>query len=385
MTNKVPTTEACSINEIVCDLDEFTYLCTALSAAGLTETFDDYSKNITLFAPNDSAFEELGEVAISYLLDPDNVHLLIKLLAFHAVLDKTIYSEDLICKETIEMANGKDSRSVCRGDKFYQKGKGNSDDERPEVIEVDIETCNGVMHVISEVMLFDYIEEIGIPPKDATFGPMATAGPSKAPIPCLTVGKYLCGCMQSIRKNSQDAYASYLQTIFLSHEYFHLNFFLMLWFLLILVDQVVCEDPDFSILCGSLEITGLAELLKTGTWTMFAPNNEAFLKLPPAYVQLVTSDDDALSRLLLLHVAKDQVLYKDDLPCVAGENLIEMANGKDTRTLCKDIAPRVPVPKYQKGRSNPRENAPEFVAFDLEACNGVVHELDGVMLHQKID
>lgn len=337
MANKVPTTEACSINEIVCDLDEFTYLCTALSAAGLTETFDDYSKNITLFAPNDSAFEELGEVAISYLLDPDNVHLLIKLLAFHAVLDKTIYSEDLICKETIEMANGKDSRSVCRGDKFYQKGKGNSDDERPEVIEVDIETCNGVMHVISEVMLFDYIEEIGIPPKDATFGPMATAGPSKAPIPCLTV------------------------------------------------DQVVCEDPDFSILCGSLEITGLAELLKTGTWTMFAPNNEAFLKLPPAYVQLVTSDDDALSRLLLLHVAKDQVLYKDDLPCVAGENLIEMANGKDTRTLCKDIAPRVPVPKYQKGRSNPRENAPEFVAFDLEACNGVVHELDGVMLHQKID
>jgi len=340
---KAPTKEVCSITEIVCGNPDLNYFCASLTATGIADKFDDYSGHYTVFAPSDSAFEHLGDAAIDYLMQPDNVDLLSKIFAFHTVEDQTIYSHDLTCQETIKMANGKDSRSVCRKQKLYQKGKGNSAEYRPEVVEVDIETCNGVIHVVNQVMLFDYPEELGIP-LGAVISP--TLPPSVAP----TVSK---------ARNPVSCKT---------------------------IDRLVCENPDFSILCDNLDRTELSNALTTGTWTLFAPNNEAFLKLPPNYVNTLKIDGDVLTELLLFHTVAEQALYKDDLPCIAGQNLIKMANGKDSRTLCEDIRPGVPVPKYQKGKYNQRgETAPEFVTFDMKACNGVVHELDTVLLFKQIE
>ena len=140
-----------------------------------------------------------------------------------------------------------------------------------------------------------------------------------------------------------------------------------------------------SILCGSLESTGLARTLSIGTWTLFAPTNEAFLKLPAQYVQTLTSNPGVLARLLLFHAVAEEAIYESDLQCSAGENLLLMANGKNSRTLCMDTSPGVAVPIYQKGKFNSIDDLPEIVNFDMEACNdSVVHRLDGVMLYRPI-
>ena len=152
----------------------------------------------------------------------------------------------------------------------------------------------------------------------------------------------------------------------------------------IFTDQLICENPDFSILCTNLEVAGLTAALATGTWTLFAPNNEAFLRLPPSFVQSLNSDQELLTKTLLFHAVEDHVWHKNSLPCVAGHNLITMANGKDSRTLCDRNDDRVPVPVYQKGKGNPSENPPAFLSFDQEACNGVVHTLDAVLLFDDI-
>jgi len=144
--------------------------------------------------------------------------------------------------------------------------------------------------------------------------------------------------------------------------------------------DIVCDDEELTTLCTSLKETGLSEQLLTSTWTLFAPTDDAFLKLPQAYAELLTSSPIVLTRLLLFHVVADQALYKQDLPCIAGNNLVEMANGKYSRTLCEKLASDVPVPYYQKGKFNPDSDIPEIVDFNTEACNGVVHKLDGVML-----
>ena len=174
--------EPCTITEIVCDSDNFTILCHALqSSGGLDRFFDQANGEITLFAPTDEAFEKLGPVALDYLTQSQNVKLLIEILMFHTVGETILYSNSLSCKNLIQMDNGRDSRTVCRGQSIFQKGAGNNPSEMPEIIETDIETCNGVFHTVNEVMLYKTPEELGIPSKDETFAPAVTP-PTLAPV-----------------------------------------------------------------------------------------------------------------------------------------------------------------------------------------------------------
>lgn len=125
---------------------------------------------------------------------------------------------------------------------------------------------------------------------------------------------------------------------------------------------------------------GLEPALSGGTWTLFAPTNNAFLELPPSYVEEITQDEAKLRELLLFHTVPNQVITESALPCIAGENLITMSNDHDSRTRCVDF-----VPTYQKGIGNPDDDdKPKFVGFNFEACNGVMHKLDGVMLYEDI-
>ncbi|GAX24129.1 hypothetical protein FisN_9Hh382 [Fistulifera solaris] len=136
-----------SIAEIACSTDDFSTLCTAVTEAGLAEALSEGSW--TVFAPTNEAFANLGDTLDAVLADKD---LLTDVLLFHAVSGEVL-STDLKCTERVEMANKKDSRTVCRGDTIYQKGAGNPRSDMPAIVDVDIEACNGYIHVISEVML----------------------------------------------------------------------------------------------------------------------------------------------------------------------------------------------------------------------------------------
>ena len=141
------------IAEIACTNDDFSTLCSAVTAAGLGDTLSGGSW--TVFAPTNAAFEALG----SELLDTvvNDVGLLTDVLLFH-VVDEPVYSEDLVCASLIEMANGQDSRTVCHGgngaDGIFQKGGTNTRDMMPEIVSADIKACNGVIHVVSTCFMW---------------------------------------------------------------------------------------------------------------------------------------------------------------------------------------------------------------------------------------
>ena len=139
----------------------------------------------------------------------------------------------------------------------------------------------------------------------------------------------------------------------------------------VLAADLACGSEGLEALCEAVKAAGLGEVLSSGTFTVFAPTTEAFATLPAERM----ADVDNLTNLLLYHVVPGQKLMSSDLPCVAGENTIEMANGKDTRTRCVKS-----VPELQKGIGNDIDDAPAFVTVDVEACNGVVHVIDGVLL-----
>jgi len=137
------------------------------------------------------------------------------------------------------------------------------------------------------------------------------------------------------------------------------------------VVEVVCKDMELSTLCAAL--TDTSKNKDVNKWltdpkkrhTVFAPTDAAFAALPKNY--------DAN---LKFHIAKGRASFARDLSCVAGNNLVTMSNGKDTRTKCKEE-----VPYIQQGKGNTEMDLyPEFIESDIIACNGLIHKISNVML-----
>ena len=102
---------------------------------------------LTVFAPNNTAFEELGADALHDILSDKK--LLEDILSYHTIND-VVKAGDLICNGITPMGNNQDSATICEGGKIYQKGKKNYANDMPEIIQTDIETCQGVIHVVGK-------------------------------------------------------------------------------------------------------------------------------------------------------------------------------------------------------------------------------------------
>jgi uncharacterized surface protein with fasciclin (FAS1) repeats len=128
--------------ELACSSSDFSMMCTLLTKTGLIDDLND--GEWTIFAPKNAAFDDAPRIRdnnIGFVLEG------------HLVANSTITSEDLMCSEKTGMANFKNTRTVCRNDQVFQKGAGNAADRRPEIVERDIKACNGIMHIINEVIL----------------------------------------------------------------------------------------------------------------------------------------------------------------------------------------------------------------------------------------
>jgi uncharacterized surface protein with fasciclin (FAS1) repeats len=140
------------------------------------------------------------------------------------------------------------------------------------------------------------------------------------------------------------------------------------------IAEIACGTEGFETLCALVKEAGLAPALSEGEFTVFAPTDDAFAELPAEVTSYLLSDKDALTNVLLFHAIGEEVFSKD-LSCTPpGKNLVEMLNGKDARVLCVDGG------IFIKGGGNPRSDMPEIVTVDIEACNGVVHVIDKVMV-----
>ena len=144
--------------DVACSMDSFSILCAALQNAPAVA--DALSEGPwTIFAPTNDALNELGEEILTMILEDEDV--LNNILLFHAVPD-IVSSEELVCTNKIEMANGQDSRTVCRSGKKHQKGGSNARNDMPAIITTDIETCQGLIHIIGTYFLycvFIYMQE----------------------------------------------------------------------------------------------------------------------------------------------------------------------------------------------------------------------------------
>ena len=121
----------------------FTTLAAALDAAGLIETLKGEGP-FTVFAPTDDAFAALPEGTVDTLLMPENKDQLTSVLTYHVVAGKVMAADVVELTEAETVQGSPVQVKVEDGKVFINEA---------EVIITDIETSNGVIHVIDSVIL----------------------------------------------------------------------------------------------------------------------------------------------------------------------------------------------------------------------------------------
>ncbi|HSG67311.1 MAG TPA: fasciclin domain-containing protein [Bacteroidales bacterium] len=121
----------------------FTTLVAAVTAAELVETLKGEGP-FTVFAPTDDAFAALPEGTVESLLLPENKQALTDILLYHVVSGK-VMAADVVGLESATTVLGKDVAIKVDGGNVYINDA--------QVIITDIETSNGVIHVIDAVIL----------------------------------------------------------------------------------------------------------------------------------------------------------------------------------------------------------------------------------------
>ena len=119
---------------------------------------------------------------------------------------------------------------------------------------------------------------------------------------------------------------------------------------------------SFKTLVTAVQAAGLVDTLKSpGPFTVFAPNDDAFAKLPPGTITTLVQNIPQLTRILTYHVVPGK-LMKADLAQLSSVTSVE---GSKIRINTSE--------GFEVKNST-------VVSPDIEADNGVIHVIDTVLL-----
>jgi uncharacterized surface protein with fasciclin (FAS1) repeats len=141
--------------------------------------------------------------------------------------------------------------------------------------------------------------------------------------------------------------------------------------------DVAVGSKDHSTLVAAVKAAGLVETLQgKGPFTVFAPVNSAFAKLPAGTVESLLKPENkaTLTAVLTYHVVAGNLLAADVLKA------IEAGGGKATVTTVQGAALTAAVSNGKVVLTDAAGNQATVVATDLKATNGVIHVIDAVVL-----
>lgn len=126
--------------------------------------------------------------------------------------------------------------------------------------------------------------------------------------------------------------------------------------------DIAVNAGSFNTLVAAVQAANLVDTLKEqGPFTVFAPNDAAFAKLPPGTVQTLVQNVPQLTRILMFHVVagkytKADLETMDSITSLEGSPIrLNFADGFEVKNAT-------------------------VVAADIEADNGIIHVLDNVIL-----
>ena len=129
--------------------------------------------------------------------------------------------------------------------------------------------------------------------------------------------------------------------------------------------QTAISAGSFKTLVAAVQAAGLAETLSgTGPFTVFAPTDEAFAKLPAGTVDALLKDKEKLASILTYHVVSGQVTAADAVKLTEPKTV----NGQSFKIVA--------------GKDGVMIDNANVVKTDIMTSNGVIHIIDSVILPQ---
>ncbi len=126
--------------------------------------------------------------------------------------------------------------------------------------------------------------------------------------------------------------------------------------------DIAVNTEGFTTLVTAVKAANLVEILKSpGPFTVFAPTDDAFAKLPPATITTLVDNIPQLSRILTFHVVSGKYKQAD---LVGIDHLTSVEGSPITVKI---------------GDNFEVKNA-TVIAADIEADNGIIHVIDNVIL-----
>ena len=126
---------------------------------------------------------------------------------------------------------------------------------------------------------------------------------------------------------------------------------------------IVSKDPQFSTLLAALKAAGLDKTLAgKGPFTVFAPTNAAFAKIPKATLTALLKNKAGLTKVLTYHVVAGSVMAADVMKMTSAKTL-------------EGSAAKVSV----MGKNVMIDKA-KVIKTDIKASNGIIHVIDTVLM-----
>ncbi|WP_189064801.1 fasciclin domain-containing protein [Deinococcus seoulensis] len=126
---------------------------------------------------------------------------------------------------------------------------------------------------------------------------------------------------------------------------------------------IVANDPNFSTLLAAVQAAGLTDTLNgPGPFTVFAPTNAAFAKIPKADLDALLNDPEQLKAVLLYHVVSGKVTAAQ----VMNMSSATTVNGADVSVSTS--GGKVMIDGATVTKAN------------VMASNGVIHVIDTVLM-----
>ncbi|HVP23854.1 MAG TPA: fasciclin domain-containing protein [Conexivisphaerales archaeon] len=129
--------------------------------------------------------------------------------------------------------------------------------------------------------------------------------------------------------------------------------------------QTAIQAGSFKTLVAAVQAAGLVDTLSSkGPFTVFAPNDDAFAKLPKGTVESLLNDKAKLTSVLTYHVVAGKVMSSDvrtgPVKTVQGQNAQMKVSGIFSKTVMIDNA--------------------KVIKPDIVTDNGLIHVIDSVIL-----